>query len=54
VYRLSNLFVTGMVSSKPTGMANKTVPNCASFKLSWCLIVGMRDAHVEYPKPEIK
>ena len=43
-----------MVSINPTGMANKTVPNCASFKCSCCFIVGIREAQVEYPKPEIK
>ena len=43
-----------MVHINPIGKANSTVPNWASFKCSWCLIVGMRDAQVEYPKPEIK
>lgn len=54
LYRVSSQLVTGMVNMSPIGRANKTVPSWASFKWSWCFMVGMRDAHEEYPKPEMK
>jgi len=54
LYLLNNQLEMGMVNIRPTGRANNTVPNCASFKWSWFCMVGIRDAQVENPKPEIK
>jgi hypothetical protein len=54
LYLLSNLLVMGMVHINPTGNANNTVPSCASFKWRCCCMVGIRDAQVAKPKPEIK
>ena len=44
----------GMVNINPIGRANRTVPNWASFKCSCCFMVGIREAQVAYPNPEIK
>lgn len=54
LYLLNNLLVMGMVHINPTGNANNTVPNCASFKCKCCLMVGIREAHVAKPKPDMK
>src|SRR5258708_19534252 len=52
--RLSSAPVTGRVSIRPIGSANKTAPNCASFRWSCCWMVGILDAQVENPNPETK
>ncbi len=56
--RLSNLATNHPENGKPindtNGMASKTVPNSASFKLKYVLIVGIRDAQVAKLNPEIK
>lgn len=56
--RVSNLETSQPERGKPinevTGIASKRVPNSASFKSKYVLMVGIRDAQVAKLKPEIK
>lgn len=56
--RLSNLETSQPEIGNPIielmGIANNTVPNCASLKLKKSLMVGIREAQVAKPKPDIK
>lgn len=56
--RLSNLETSqpeiGNPISELMGIDNNTVPNCASLKLKKSLMVGIREAQVANPKPDIK
>ena len=58
IFLLPDLFISqpesGREINRPTGRANNTMPNCASDKLNFCLILGMRDAQLEKHRPAKK
>lgn len=58
IFLLPDLFISqpesGSEINKPTGNANNTIPNCASDKFNFCLILGMHEAQLEKHKPAKK
>ena len=58
IFLLPDLFISqpesGKEINKPTGSANNTIPNCASDKSSFYLMLGIRDAQLEKQRPAKK